>query len=171
MKQARQQATLFHGGDLSSASEKFGQPKSGWIDLSTGINPMAYPSEGIPHSAFRDLPYLDADFVRAVESYYGKHSFIPLSGSQQLIQSLPSRLASLPVILPSLGYQEHHRAWANTGQACRYYSALNEADAIEEIDTLLSENAAQHLVIINPNNPTGQRFSAQGHKNSPKALC
>ena len=32
-----------HGGDLSYASFVYGEPKEGWIDLSTGINPKPYP--------------------------------------------------------------------------------------------------------------------------------
>ncbi len=33
---------VFHGGDLSVASDRFGDPAGGWVDLSTGINPRPW---------------------------------------------------------------------------------------------------------------------------------
>jgi cobalamin biosynthetic protein CobC len=32
-----------HGGDLGLAEARFGKPKQGWLDLSTGISPFPYP--------------------------------------------------------------------------------------------------------------------------------
>jgi cobalamin biosynthetic protein CobC len=150
---------IIHGGDLNSASAHYDISLENWIDLSTGINPIPYPCNNIPQEAFNRLPYPDPNFVEAVRAYYGSHHYISLSGSQEVIQNLPKHLAQLPVILPTLGYQEHHHAWQASGNPIRYYDALNHSISITEISTLLKQNSQQHLVIINPNNPSGLKIS------------
>jgi cobalamin biosynthetic protein CobC len=146
---------LIHGGDLYSASLRFGIPEAQWLDLSTGINPNAYPHGQITEKAFTRLPYLTADFKEAVENYYGPHAFLALSGSQEIIQSLPRLLAELPIILPSIGYQEHREAWKRSGGIINNYDTLCKPAAVQQINSLLQQNPSQHLLLINPNNPSG----------------
>ena len=157
--------TLFHGGDIRTASEQYCIPVDEWIDLSTGINPEPYPVadllKKIDLKAFERLPYLQPEFLAGVSSYYGNSGFLPVPGTQNAIRRLPSCLADLPVILPHLGYQEHVKAWQVHGSACSFYEAEDVEKAVVQIDALLDENPAQHLVVINPNNPTGLQFSVE----------
>jgi cobalamin biosynthetic protein CobC len=45
-----------HGGDLDEARQIFPGVPEPWIDLSTGINPVAYPVPALPVRAYRRLP-------------------------------------------------------------------------------------------------------------------
>ncbi|MEL6872476.1 MAG: hypothetical protein AAFO62_06725, partial [Pseudomonadota bacterium] len=44
-----------HGGDMALAERVFGKPADGWLDLSTGISPFAYPIPRIPDDAWTAL--------------------------------------------------------------------------------------------------------------------
>jgi len=178
--------TLFHGGDIQSASEQFDIPLEDWIDLSTGISPYAYPVKKllstIDSSVFERLPYLQKDFSINASRYYGCSSLLAVPGTQSAIQLLPECLAfytkgpsesgasSLPILLPSVGYQEHKTAWAalskekgskESASTCAYYDAFDLKQATAFIERSLQENPQQHLLVINPNNPTGQQFSVK----------
>ena len=48
-----------HGGDLAAAEARWGRPAEGWLDLSTGINPMPYPIPAIDPAAWHRLPQHD----------------------------------------------------------------------------------------------------------------
>jgi len=162
--------TLIHGGNLQAASAEFGRAKERWIDLSTGINPLAYPCTDLPAHCMQQLPYIDESFGNALTSYYGEHPFLALAGSQALIQTLPRKLAKLPVLLPSLGYQEHHAAWLDHGNIISQYNALDITLAHQDIEASLAHQPNQHLLIINPNNPSGQRFTPSEIKQYAKKL-
>ena len=155
---------LFHGGDLQSASAIYGRDPSEWIDLSTGINQYSYPIPAIEQRAWHQLPYLDPKLSAAAASYYGDHGCLASSGSQSIIQLLPSILRKLgsagPAWLPDVGYQEHAHAWSKCGNT-NTYSGLDSALATQQINTALEDKRIGHLLIINPNNPTGERFTPQ----------
>ncbi len=72
-------------------------------------------------------------------------------GSQLAIRLLPSLIdAKQTVAIPSIGYQEHHYAWQNSGHNVRLYRS------IEELEHLSSNREIESAVVINPNNPTGE---------------
>ena len=167
-----------HGGDLQRASERYGVEPQEWLDLSTGINPVAYPVGNIAAEAFQQLPYQSAAFKHAVGTYYleeyiGENleegrsiSWVATNGSQQMIQALPACLLgspSFPVLIPNIGYQEHRQHWALHGTVIEDYPALNHEAANAYIEQRIAESNQQnqpfHCVIINPNNPTGLLFS------------
>ena len=50
------EARIWHGGDLDEARQLFPQAPEPWIDLSTGINPIAYPMPALPALSFERLP-------------------------------------------------------------------------------------------------------------------
>jgi len=165
----------FHGGDIISASQHYDIPIDQWIDLSTGINPEPYPVidilGDISAQAFECLPYLQTDFLDSAGAYYlgpdydeaddHRRRLLAVPGSQSVIQILPACLAKLPVILPELGYQEHVHAWREAGAELAFYDALELSTAKDQIDSLIAHNPAQHLLVINPNNPSGLQFSIQ----------
>ena len=45
-----------HGGDLDAAIARFGGRREDWLDLSTGINRLAYPLPAPTPAVLRDLP-------------------------------------------------------------------------------------------------------------------
>ena len=152
---------LLHGGDLLTASKKTGISVDQWLDLSTGISPYAYPSHSIPEAVFSKLPYIDQAFNEHAKQYYGSDQFVALPGTQAAIQLMPSFLETFPVLLPSVGYQEHQQAWKKSGNQLDYYDALDEQNAFEEIELKLTKQPKQHLLIINPNNPSSLIFTPQ----------
>ena len=155
---------LFHGGDLGSASALYGRDPADWLDLSTGINQHSYPVPAIEQDAWHQLPYLNPALIKAAQSYYGDHPCLASSGSQNVIQLLPVILHQLgnhkAAWVPDVGYQEHRQAWSQQGEVCTY-SGLNSQLAAQQIDAALQDEVLGHLVIINPNNPTGQMFTCQ----------
>ena len=156
-----------HGGDLQQASECFDVPVEQWIDLSTGINPESYPVIELDVAAFQQLPYLSPKFLQAAESYYlgedntdlGVDNLLAVSGSQAVIQLLPECLPILPVLLPELGYQEHRLQWQQAEASVFNYPSTEHEASVSFINESLQQNSRQHLVIINPNNPSGLKFS------------
>ena len=153
--------SALHGGDIVSASSQFGIALDQWIDLSTGLNPDAFPSADVPASVYRQLPYLQPDFLAASANYYGSDKFIPLIGSQMLIQNLPHCVARHPVLLPDVGYSEHRQSWEEAGFEISSYPAFDLEQAVEAIDSAILSQPQQHLLVINPNNPSGLLIDPQ----------
>lgn len=145
---------LHHGGKLLEAVKQYGIPKEDWLDLSTGINPYAYPVSDIPPDIWQRLPEENDGLEDAVANYYGKpisgQDFLVTPGSQWAIQQLPLLRQKLfgggKVLLPKLGYQEHQYAWRKNGFDCDYYLEEPSQEQLENCDV---------CVVINPNNPAG----------------
>ena len=156
--------TLFHGGDLHSASAIYGRAPEDWLDLSTGINQFSFPAPAMGQEVWQQLPYPAPSLIEAAHSYYGQHACLACSGSQTVIQLLPVILRQLgnqkATWLPDIGYQEHRQAWSQEGEVSTY-SGLDSQLATQQIADALHDNKIGHLVIINPNNPTGEIFSRQ----------
>ena len=149
---------MLHGGDLISASTPYGIPVEQWLDLSTGINPDSYPVGELDPAVFQRLPYIQPAFADAVSGYYGSDQWLAVNGSQPVIQALPEFLPDLPVMLPSAGYDEHRFHWAQKGNDLMFYDAFDRTRAIEQINAHINQNKPFHLMVINPNNPSGLRF-------------
>lgn len=159
-----------HGGDVECVASLYGIKKEHWIDLSTGLNPNPYPVNDIPAHVFSELPYLKAELIDAAEKYYRAEKPLALNGTQLAIQSLPSVLPKFDIIVPKLGYQEHALHWQKSGVKLQKYSATTATLASQEIDELLSTNKKQHLLIINPNNPSGLLFTPNQIRSWAKQL-
>lgn len=143
---------LEHGGKLRAAARKYGIPEHEWLDLSTGINPEGYPVPALSPEAWRRLPDGDDALRAAAARYYGNESLLPVAGSQAAIQALPRLRTRSRVAVPSPTYGEHAHAWRRAGHVVRELTA-------EEIDASL--DALDVVVLANPNNPTGLRFSRE----------
>ena len=145
-----------HGGDIIAASKRYDIPEDKWIDLSTGMNPEPYPMPEIPLEAFQHLPYLQDAFIQAAAAYYCSEQCIPIAGSQAAIQQLPGVLnpEKLPILLPQIGYKEHENYWAQHGASLSFYPSLENTPMVDTINASLQQNNQQHLLVINPNNPT-----------------
>lgn len=142
-------ATVWHGGDLAAADALFpGAPKP-WIDLSTGINPIAYPVGELALSAFRRLP-APAEHRRlediAAAAYRAREgtATVAAPGTQCLIEMLPWLRPRCRVAIVGPTYAEHAISWKKAGHAVREVASLPDATA-----------AADVAVVVNPNNPDG----------------
>ncbi|MFD0986321.1 threonine-phosphate decarboxylase CobD [Methyloligella solikamskensis] len=139
----------FHGGDLDAARRRFPNAPAPWIDLSTGINPHAYPVPDLDTSLWGRLPQASDEraLAEAACKRYGAarpDMLVAAPGTQTLIQLLPRLLPQGDVAVLSPTYSEHARAWRREGHTVR------EVSDLDEIGT------AKALVIVNPNNPTGR---------------
>ena len=153
-----------HGGDLAAAAARYQIAQDQWLDLSTGINPCAYPVTQVPASAWQQLPYLHSDFFQAIADYYQNATVLASSGTQAVIQLLPAllnRRRRLPVLLPQVGYSEHAKHWQLARNPCHYYPAMQRDEMAVAIDKALAADPHQHLVVINPNNPTAVQIATQ----------
>ena len=142
---------IVHGGRLHAAAVDYGIPVSQWLDLSTGINPAPWPVPPIPAWSWTRLPETEDGLAQAAQHYYGATHALPVAGSQAAIQALPTLRAQpsrVGVLTPA--YAEHAHAWQRCGH---HVIAL----AAQEIDQAI--NILDVLVVVNPNNPTGQRFT------------
>ncbi len=139
-----------HGGDLDRARAVYGG--SDWIDLSTGINPVAYPMPDLPWHALTALPTAEdvATLEAAAAKAYGTTAdVVALSGAQAAIQLVPRlRLPGCASVLaPS--YNEHAAALAAQGWR------------VSEVAEPESMAGADLAVVVNPNNPDGRRWTPE----------
>src|SRR5260370_27422867 len=71
-----------HGGNLREAAHRYGIALGDWLDLSTGINPRAYPVPPVPVDAWRRLPE-DADgLAELAAQHYGAPEALAGASSQ-----------------------------------------------------------------------------------------
>jgi cobalamin biosynthetic protein CobC len=139
-----------HGGDLSLAAARFGQPAQGWLDLSTGINPFAYPVPPLPPVVWRRLPDSGDDLTlrEAAAAAYGADDpdlIAAAPGSQAVLQLLPRLRPFSQVAVIGPTYGEHARCWGNAG---------HDVVAAETLDRTAD---ADVVVLCQPNNPDGRR--------------
>jgi cobalamin biosynthetic protein CobC len=141
-----------HGGDLAWANARFGTPKRGWLDLSTGINPVPYPMMDVAHDIWRRLPQADAmqALTDAAASCYGVKdpaAIVAANGSQAILQWLPRLMPRDCVAIVTPTYGEYAACWRAAGH-----------DLMPVRD--LGETAPAGVVVLaNPNNPDGRRFA------------
>ncbi len=144
-----------HGGDLSKAIATYGGRQSDWLDLSTGINPVAYPAaEHITARGLADLPGERAEkallaAARQAYSLANQSAIAAAPGTQAIISALPHLLGancSISIVGPT--YSSHEESWKNAGASVRCISAKQAHAATTD-----------HLLIVNPNNPDAHIFS------------
>lgn len=143
---------LEHGGHLINAAEKYNVPIQQWIDLSTGINPNGWPVPEIPAECWQRLPETDDELIKVARQYYQCKSILPVAGSQAAIQTLPLLRSQSKVGVLYPAYTEHAYNWKKAGHEIIELTVEKIESHIPRLDV---------LVIINPNNPTGQRFSKE----------
>ena len=146
-------APIRHGGNLLAAARRHGRPVEAWLDLSTGINPNGYPVPPLPAEAWQRLPQDDDGLAGiAAQAYRAVHA-LPVAGSQAAIRTLPRLVRPGRTGIAELGYSEYAPAFAQAGHTV---VPLSEAD-FGRADLA---DALDHLVVVNPNNPTARLLSA-----------
>ena len=148
---------LEHGGRLRQAARQYGIPPADWLDLSTGINPQSWISSATGEETMRRmspeiwsrLPEDDDRLLDAAKAYYDAPNLLPVAGSQAAIQTLPTLFSPRRVGVQRPAYAEHAQAWQKAGHTVL---AWNEKEGLDTFDI---------LILVHPNNPTGQAFSRE----------
>jgi cobalamin biosynthetic protein CobC len=143
---------LRHGGDLSEATTRYGEPPGGWLDLSTGINPRPYP---VRRATFADselsrLPSRQRleELLAAARRAYGVAQDVAIAavpGAEIAIRCLP-RILQGPVRLVDTSYASYRDAFAGAAEF--------------EVVGGIEGDVGASLIVVNPNNPDGRRFDA-----------
>lgn len=144
---------LIHGGQLQQVANQYKISPNDWLDVSTGIAPISYPIPNIPLDVWQQLPQKNPALIATAKQYYQCSELMVTNGSQAIIKALPAlylkkNTKGKDVYLPERGYKEHAYAWRNAGYNLHFYQKL-----LPKATDLLPNCV---LVIINPNNPTGQ---------------
>jgi len=155
----------YHGGNIKAAERLFGVPPQGWLDLSTGINPNPYPITGVADSAWAGLPDDGAfeNLSSAARQYYGlsdRAALVAASGTQAILQALPQVVAHKKVAVVSPTYSEHAHSWSSAGREVVEVSSLAEGVV-----------AADVVVTVEPNNPTGRITGKQALQEATETLA
>ena len=137
-----------HGGNLEQARAIYGGED--WIDLSTGINRVAYRVPMISHAAFTALPTYAAmrGLLRAAAfAYETTAPMVALQGAQAAIQLVPllRPIGLARVVGPT--YNEHAATLRSMGWS------------VQEVVTLDELRGADIAVVVNPNNPDGRHWT------------
>jgi len=141
---------LNHGGQLQRAQIQYPNAPRPWLDLSTGIAPWSWPVPSIPMEVWQRLPEEDHDLLLAAKRYYQcpNADLLAVSGSQVAIEKIPTLIPAADVAVPLWGYAEHQKAWRAAGHHLHFY---RNADELSE---WIDAGRVQHVVVINPNNPS-----------------
>ncbi len=137
---------LEHGGRLREAAAHYDIPLADWIDLSTGINPAAWPVPPLPASVWHRLPENGDGLEAAAAEYFGNPNLLPVAGSQAAIQTLPQMLPRAVVACISPLYSEHPHAWQRAGHRLRFLQNALLPRALAA--------ATPYVLLCNPNNPS-----------------
>jgi cobalamin biosynthesis protein CobC len=140
---------LEHGGRLREAAAHYKIPLANWLDLSTGINPHAWPVPALSPECWQRLPESGDGLEAAAADYYGNSNLLPVAGSQAAIQLLPMLLPRAVVACISPLYAEHPKAWTQAGHRLRFLQNALLPRALSA--------ATPYVLLCNPNNPTADR--------------
>jgi cobalamin biosynthetic protein CobC len=139
-----------HGGNIDAARARWGE--GDWIDLSTGINRVPWPVPAMPPEAWTALPTqsLREACLGAARSAFGTDApGVVLAGAQAAIQFLPRAwpVGTARILGPT--YNEHAAAFRAAGWD------------VVEVGGLGDLAGADVAVVVNPNNPDGQRHAPE----------
>lgn len=141
-----------HGGSLARAEALFPGASKPWVDLSTGINPHAYPLSTLPATVWTRLPEPeDTERLQALAAeHYGAPSsanVVAAAGTQILLPMIYALRPAGTVAVLGPTYEEHGRAARIAGHAVQMVGTV---EALADADV---------AVIVNPNNPDGRVVS------------
>ena len=140
-------STRDHGGGIDAARSQDGGARGDWVDLSTGINPIAYPVGQLAADAWTALPDSLAmeRLLRAARQFWNvpdEAMVVAAPGASALIAMMPFLTRGPSVYIPQPTYNEHEAAFRAQGRLC--------VDA--------ARDAGVH-VYVHPNNPNGRKIT------------
>lgn len=161
-------APINHGGAIDLAAQKYGIPATKWLDLSTGINPVAYPVPNIETCHWQRLP-LASELIAlksAAAAYYGvaNTDFLAFApGTQALIQTIPfwynDMAGATEVHIMGPTYGEHQKCWRRAGHECVVHDTMPDRRLDKAHEIIESARPGSVLILVNPNNPDGKLVS------------
>jgi cobalamin biosynthesis protein CobC len=138
----------WHGGGVAAASAHFGGAPESWLDLSTGINPHAWPGAAEQAIDWRALP--DEQGLRALEQAAADHFGV----AADHVCALPGTEVGLRLVGTLLDGSVRHAS-----PAYRTHGAMVPGAAPVDLDRL-GDADEQTLILANPNNPDGRFHDA-----------
>src|ERR1700736_3211741 len=143
-----------HGGRIDTAALLYPSAPQPWIDLSTGINPIAWPVPQIPLARYQRLPLARemAQMTAAAADAYGLPAnavMVPVAGSEIAIRLLPRMIGHSRVGILTPTYGSHAAAWRDAGAEVNELVALPDPKAHD----------FESLIVVNPNNPDGRAIA------------
>ncbi len=139
-----------HGGRLGAAMRRFPHAPTPWIDLSTGINPVAYPAPLASAEARARLPEPEA--LAALEAAAARAFGLPpemvlaTAGGEAAIRLLAAVIPASRVGVAEPAYGGHRQSWTEAGATVVGVSRQDLAGAVLDLEV---------LAVVNPNNPDG----------------
>ncbi len=136
-----------HGGNLDAAIHRYGGARADWLDLSTGINPVAYPVGQVSADAWQALPRasdMQTLCAAAARAYRTSAPIAAFAGAQGAIQAIPHLAAPGAAHILTPTYNEHAGALRDAGWDVREHGDLQGLAG------------ADLAVVVNPNNPDGR---------------
>ncbi len=155
-------ALTYHGGQLDAASLRFPGAAQPWVDLSTGINPVPYPSDALADADPCALPSASAlaALERAAADAFGMTAgaVAALPGTEVGLRLLSTIRLPGPALRVAPAYGTHA-------------AALPSATPVG-IEQLVSRAAgdAGTILLANPNNPDGRASSPAALLDIARAL-
>ncbi|MBO1359989.1 threonine-phosphate decarboxylase [Acetobacter sacchari] len=148
-----------HGGQVKAVMRHFLDAPRPFIDLSTGINPNAYPLTMPSLVSLTRLPEQDEEDdlrVAAAAAYSVSDPALVASGpgSQSLISLLPRILHANRACILGPTYSGHETAWLQAGISVRKFTDFGDLES-------QASQPGTVCVVCNPNNPDGRSLSAK----------
>src|SRR5258708_33677461 len=144
---------IAHGGDLGAIRHRYPDALEPWIDLSTGISPLAYPVADLPPDIWSRLPSREAEqaLIAAAAARYqcDAGALVAAPGTQALIQLLPRLVERSRVTILGPTYAEHELCWRRHGHD------------VATVPHPAEFSGADVVVVVNPNNPTGRLLDTE----------
>jgi cobalamin biosynthetic protein CobC len=146
------QGWTFHGGRLSEARRAYPDAPGPWLDLSTGINPHAWPGAADAEIDWRALPDADelAELERVAAEYFGT--------AAERVCALPGTEIGLR-LLGGLGLPEP--AWHVAPGYRTHGEVFDESAAIDRHALAEKLVGGGTVLLANPNNPDGHVFAPE----------
>jgi cobalamin biosynthesis protein CobC len=146
-----------HGGRLCVARSLFPDVPQPWIDLSTGINPHAYPA---PRASARERNRLPEPTELARLEEVAATAFnvadparvLATGGTENALRLLPYVVSLSSAVIAGPTYGSHADAWQRAGAEVR---TVPDSELLDHAGT----NSA--MSVVNPNNPNGRLLARE----------
>ncbi|HEY0685521.1 MAG TPA: threonine-phosphate decarboxylase CobD [Steroidobacter sp.] len=160
-----------HGGRLCVARSLFPNVPQPWIDLSTGINPSAYPA---PRASARERNRLPEPTELARLESVAAAAFnvddpsrvVATAGTENALRLLPYVMKMAAAVVAGPTYSSHADAWSRAGietQVCADADLMARAVANSASSgrdaapgRIGGGDVATAMTVVNPNNPDGR---------------